>query len=180
MDLEVLKAQVEQIRGCTFANLDALCTPKPGISQRITGERVIIFRTKGGSGYENMVKRHLEAAGKDPESFKVGPLPWGERLGDLPIIVHHGKYYLQTIELARGKEDFFLTFSGVAVNPEDFGIKRRYPQPNLPPNAQVRMHTYNIENIERIALMGETLIDPVTSTATKATRTILKIRELYT
>jgi len=176
MDLEILKAQVEQIRGCTFANLDALCSPKPGISQRITGERVIIFRTNGASGYENMMKRHLVAAGKDPDSFKVGPLPWGERLGDLPIITNRGKFYLQTIELAPGKEDFFLTFSGVAVNPEDFGIKRRFPQPFLPPDAQVRMHTYNIENIERITLMGETLVDPVTSTADKATRTILKIK----
>lgn len=176
MDLEILKAQVELISGCTFASLDALCEPAPGVSQRITGERVIIFRTSGVSGYENMVKKHLAQAGKDPDSFKVGPLPWGERVSDLPIIAHKGKYYLQVIQLAPGKEDFFLTFSGIAVSPEDFGIKRRNPQPFLPSDSQVRMRTYNIENIHRITLLGETLVDPVTSTTEKERKTVLKLK----
>lgn len=175
MDINLLKPHVEQIHGATFATLDALCEPTPGVSQLITGERVIIFRTNGASGYEAMVRKHLEQAGKNPDLFVVGPLPWGERVGNLPIITHNGKYYLQTIELAPGKEEFFLTDSKVPVDPKDFRIKRRYPQPFLPPDDQVRMHTYNVENIKRITLLGKTLVENKTAEAI-GTRAILSIK----
>ena len=173
MELPVLITLVEKIHGATFATLDALTSPKTGLMCRITGERVILFRTNGASGYENMVKKHLEAAGKNPDSFRVGSLPWGERMGDLPIITHNDRYYLQTIQLAPGTVEHFLKASGKAVDPSEFGIRERKPQANLPPSAQVLVNTYNIDNIERITLMGETLSNM--STADNQERPILSI-----
>ena len=153
MDIEHLIPLVEKIRGCTFASLDGLTQPKPGVFHRVTGDQVIIFRTSGVSGFENMVKRRLKEAGKNPDSFHVGPLPWGERVADLPIIKCKDKYYLQTILLALGKSEFFI-MPGIEVQPEHYGIK-----PRKPPTEEVQMHTYNIDNITRIRLMGETLVD---------------------
>jgi hypothetical protein len=174
VDLTILKPLVEQIHGCTFATLDALCEPRPGVMERITGERVIIYRTKGSSGYENRVKRALAASGKNPDLFTVGDLPWGTRLNDLPIIEHRGNYYLQTIVLAAGIRTYFLAFSNTPVDPKDFGIRPSRPQLDLSPSDQVIMHTYKIDNIERITLMGETLADTVTADRTR--RAILTIK----
>lgn len=175
MDLNLLMPLVEQIRGCTFASLDALCEPKRGVMQRIIGENVLIFRTDGKSGYEGMVKRRLAEAGKDPDSFSVGPLPWGTRLGNLPIIEHNGKHYLQTILISRGKEEYFLPFTNTIIEPSAFGIKPRFPaNQGLPESSAVIVHTYNINNIERITLKGETLED--TATYSRPNRAILKIK----
>lgn len=175
MDINLLKPLVEQIKGCTFANLDALCEPRPGVMERITGERLILYRTDGASGYEKKVKRALIASGKNPDLFHVGPLPWGTRVGNLPIIEHKGNYYLQAIILAKGTREYFLAFGGQKVNPEDFGIKKHNePQSGLTVDAMVHVRTFKVENIEKIRLMGETLTD--TSVADKATRAILTIK----
>lgn len=172
MDLNLILPMVQKIHGCTFANIDALTEPKPGVSCRTTGERVIIFRTNGASGFEGMVKRKLIAAGKNPDLFKVGPLPWGTRVGDLPIIENHGKHYLQTILLAEGKSEHFLPITGDIVDPKDFGIRPRFPgNQGLPPSDAVIMHTYKLDSIHRLVMFGETLEE--FSTADKPTRAIL-------
>lgn len=171
MKLDILQPLVEQIHGCTFASLDAVCEPCPGVVEKITAERVIIYRTKGGSGYENKVKRALAASGKNPDLFHVGALPWGSRVDDLPIIQHNGNFYLQTIVLAPGLRTYTLFGSGTVIDPKDFGIKKRPPRLDLPPDEQVVMHTYKIDNLERITLMGETLV-----TADSPHRAILSIK----
>ena len=174
MDKDILIPIVEQIHGCTFATLDAITEHVPGIQQLTVGERVIIFRTQGKSGWEGMVKRRLAEAGKDPGTFKVGRLPWGERLGNLPIIIHDGKYYLQTIQLVEGKQQYSLKHSGIIINPKDFGIRPSRGYQGLPPEETVKMHTYDIENIQSITLMGETL--GTSLVADKKKRSVLSLK----
>jgi hypothetical protein len=159
MDRVTLENVLAEVSGCTFASLDAVTTVSPGITHEVIGKRVILFTNKKSSGYDNMVRRRLIEAGKDPDSFSLGDLPWGTRVPNSPLIEHKGKgkVYLQVIELAEGISKYFML--GKEANPHDLGIKRKdhYNQ-GLPPSSQVQVRCYAIENITRIVLMGETLV----------------------
>lgn len=178
MELEIIRELLERVHGATFATLDSETMVRNGVRCVTEGERVIIFRTKGGSGYGNMVNRRLQEAGKSP-SFRVGPLPWGERVDDLPLIQNKGKFYLQTIVLAEGKKEYFVGNTDVRLEPEllsAYGIRPRFiGNQGLPREDQVLMNTYNIENLRRIVLMGEEVFD--TSVVEKGRRSVLKISE---
>lgn len=174
MDKDLLIPLVESIRGCTFATLDALTEPKPGILCRTTRQNVIIYRTSGASGWENRIKKLLSEAGLDPDTFKVGPLPWGTRMGNLPILTHNGKFYLQTIPLAEGKVEYYMMGTGQLVEPSAFGIRPNRGYTGLPKDETVKMKTYNIENITKITLLGKTLAE--TKTAQAKNRSILSIK----
>lgn len=176
-DLDGLKLLLRTINGATFASLDALTEPRPGVLCETKAAKIILFRTKGGSGYENKVRRHLEEVGKDPSDFKVGPLPWGERVEDLPLIHHNGRYYLQCLFLAPGLTRYYLAVSGREVNPLSFGIKPSRPfNQGLPEDKQVFIFTYNIKNITRLALMGKELLDTSVIDRRQGKRAILKLR----
>lgn len=153
MDLGILQNLLDKIQGCTFASLDAICYPKPGIRQEIKGERVILFTNKKCSGYENMVRKGLTEAGKDPDSFVLGKLPWGERVPESPLIIHKGNFYLQTIVLVEGQSIYFV--NNVPTPIEAIGLPARYMHPD--PD-RVTVHTYKLESIKRIALMGHILV----------------------
>ena len=177
MELETLKVLLNRIHGATFATLDTetWATKEKSIRKVSRGERVIIFRTNGGSGYEGMVKRRLEEAGINPDSFKVGPLPWGERVDDLPLISCNGNYYLQCIQTSPGEAFYFLGMTDQRIDdPSAFGVKRRraYNQ-MLSPEREVLVNTYRIDGIQRIAMLGEEVFD--TNVAERSTRSILKI-----
>lgn len=153
MDFNILQNLLDKISGCSFASIDAVCFPKPNIRLEIQGERVIMFTNKTCSGYENMVRRGLQEAGKDPDSFVLGKLPWGERVPESPLITHKGSYYLQTIVLAHGSERWFK--DNIEVDVSDLKIAQRYRSPD--PD-KVEVHTYKLESITRIALMGQVLV----------------------
>lgn len=153
MDFNILQNLLDKISGCSFASIDAVCFPKTGVRLEIQGERVIMFTNKTCSGYENMVRRGLMEAGKDPDSFVLGKLPWGERVPESPLITHKGKYYLQTIVLAHGSERWFK--DDIEVDVSDLKIAQRY-RPDDPDKVEV--HTYKLESITRIALMGQILV----------------------
>lgn len=153
MELSELQDTLSRIEGCTFATLDALTEAKSGITRVTTGERVILFTNKRSSGYENMVRRRLQQAGLDPDGFRLGDLPWGERMPETPIIVHKGKYYLQTITLEPGAYEYFL--GRHVVDPMSFGIKPPKTKQGLPPGKEVLVATYALENITRLVLMGQ-------------------------
>lgn len=158
MQLENLLPLLHRIHGATFATLDAETKTK-GLIKKVHGLRVILFRTKGGSGYEAKVKRHLAEVGIDPDGFSVGPLPWGERVGDLPLIHHNESHYLQCIPLNEPEAKYFMPGNIPVHDPSVFGIRRRPINPDLPENKQVHVSCYNVENIKRIALLGEELFD---------------------
>lgn len=165
MDVETLKTLLRQFKGATFASLDATFSPNPGIRCVSRGERVILYRTNGMSGYEAMVKRKLEAAGKNPDLFTVGDLPWGQRVEDLPLIYHHGKHYLQTICLAPGLRRYFsVTGRELSEGAALAGKKRRYAPEG------VYVNTYDIEHIDALRLLGEEL------TADANTRSVLRVK----
>lgn len=157
MELSVILPVVKLIRGATFATLDATTAPAKGIKKVSTGVRVILFNTKGGSGYESMVKRRLAEAGRNPDNFVVGDLPWGERVDGTCILQHHGVLYLQCIVLDAGSNDFFI--GSLRVSPEGLGLREGCQRTNqgLPVGSEVLVATYKLDSITAIRLMGEEL-----------------------
>ena len=160
MERSVLDDLISRIHGCTFANIDATTTPSAGLTKVVTGKRVILFTNKLVSGYEKMVQRRLEEAGKDPKTFHAGDLPWGTRIPETPYIENRGKVYLQTIDLTPGKVEYFML--GEKLTDEEVaGLQfpnRHADNQGLAPSSQVFVSCYLLENIDRIALMGEQLV----------------------
>lgn len=140
------------IQGCTFAALDAETRPVPGVKKITTGERVLLFTNKNCSGYENMVKRRLREAGKNPDNFVLSDLPWGERVKGTPLIEHNGKYYLQCICLDPGQSEYFI--ANRKVDPEYLNLPKKRPNQGLGDNS-VYVHTYALESITRLSVKGE-------------------------
>jgi hypothetical protein len=150
---ELLKA----ISGCTFASLDSRTEPKPGIICITTGERVMLFTNKKSSGYENMVRRRLMEAGKNPDNFVLSDLPWGIRVDDSPIIEHAGRYYLQTVVMEHGESKYYI--GATEIDPAAVGIRPRRTNQGLSLGNEVIVKTFKIESITRITLLGHTFND---------------------
>ena len=159
MDVNTLSNLLYKIKGCSFASIDSRCEPYPKVFIETEGERVILFTNQNCSGYENKVKRSLEEAGKNPDNFSVGSLPWGERVPNTPLIIHKDKYYLQTILLAEGTKRYFIGDEEVSVEsvPRQ-ALPRARPNQGLTAGSEVIVNTYKLESLTRIALMGEVLV----------------------
>jgi hypothetical protein len=153
MELFVLQNLLDKIQGCTFASIDAETEPSKGIHKVTTGIRVILFTNKKSSGYENMVKRRLIEAGKNPDNFVLGDLPWGQRLENSPLIENKGKFYLQCILLTEGTSKYYIGDREISGN--GLGLRGRFPNQGLPPGDEVLVACYNIDSIKRIAVMGK-------------------------
>jgi hypothetical protein len=156
MDVFMLQNLLDKINGCTFANIDSITEPSNGIRKETKGTRVILFTNKKSSGYDNMVRRRLVAAGKNPDRFSLGDLPWGKRLPNSPLIENKGKYYLQCIVLAEGPSKYYI--GEREINPA--GLLRTGQKTNqgLPPGEEVIVACFKLESITRIALMDEVLV----------------------
>jgi hypothetical protein len=155
MERFVLENLLDKINGCTFANIDATTEPSNGIRKETTGIRVILFTNKKSSGYENMVKRRLIEAGKNPDNFVSGDLPWGEQVPNSPLVEHKGKVYLKCVLLSEGQPRYFIGNREVSGN--GLGLRGSWPNQGLPPSDAVKVACYNLEHIKKITLMGETL-----------------------
>lgn len=167
MQPELVLDLINRINGVTFAGLDCVTdvklkggksNPMQGrVTKRCDGNRVMLFTNKKSSGYENMVKRRLEQEGKDPSSFVLGKLAWGERIPESPIIEHKGAYYLQTIFLAAGKSTYFLDGQPIAkediigLDDKDVGSGRQ----GLEDENKVVVRTYKFDSIRCIRLFKE-------------------------
>lgn len=155
MELEALQLLLANVEDASFAIIDSTTSPCKGIRKVTTGTRVILFTNKETNGYEDLVKRRLIEAGKDPRDFVLGDLPFGERLPNSPIIHNRGLYYLQTVILEPGQS------VGYAGNREvdlaDFVTPRRTNQ-GLSKEDEVHVATYRLDHIDRIALVGEVLV----------------------
>lgn len=157
---EALIKMLEAVNGMTFISIDTCVEPimdkmldrAAGIRNphygRVRKEQkdsvVMVFQNKRVNGYENMVKRRLEAEGKDPESFVLSPRRWGERIPNMPLVVHNNEYYLEVIFLRPGPVQYFL--DDQPVN-EDRIIGLRYPEPpeqgGLERKVQLRCFSFN-------------------------------------
>lgn len=169
MDKTVLENLLLEIKGCTFATIDAVTQPAVGYTKTTTGLRVLLFTNKYFSGYEAMLRRRLIAAGKNPDNFSLGDLPWGTRIPETPLIEHKGEIYLQCIELAPGRERITSNITGNEFTAEQLGLKEHHKQIGLSDSDKVIVRCYNIENITRIALLNEEL------TAEAPKRAILRL-----
>lgn len=120
-----IRSILADVNGATFVAINTQTTPQMRktidtdegresnphygrIQKFINGASVMVFQNKTINGYDAMVKRRLEAEGKDPASFELGPRQWGERLKGLPLVEHKGKLYLEVIFLKPGKAHYTL------------------------------------------------------------------------
>jgi hypothetical protein len=154
MDYNTFKVILDRINGCTFATIDSTTEVSTGVWKITKGTRVILFTNKKVSGYEQMVRRRLLEAGRDPNNFVLGDLPFGERVSNTPLIFYRGVYYLQTIVLEPGQ--FTGRIGNREVSLEGLLPNRRTNQ-GLSKEDEVRVATFKLSSIDRIALMGEVL-----------------------
>lgn len=159
MELEALKLVIDNIDGAAFATLDTTTYPIKelvSVYKVTTGTRVLLFTNKDGvSGYGELVKRRLTEAGKDPRDFVLGDLPWGERIPNSPLIVHRGLVYLQAIVLQPGLS---IGYQGNREIDLDGIVPSRRTNQGLSKQDEVVVSTYRIDHIDRISLVGETMI----------------------
>jgi hypothetical protein len=153
MERSVLEALISQIDGCCYATVDAETRPADGIVKVTTGKRVLLFANRDCSGYQELVHRRLLAAGKNPQDFVLQDLPWGERIGNSPLIGHKGKIYLQCVELTPGDSKFYIAVSMKEVDPNDLHLRERRTNQGLGADS-VYVCTYDISHITRVALEG--------------------------
>lgn len=158
MELYQIENLLSAIQGCTFASLSAVTHPVPGMTKVTTGENVILFTNESGSGYERMVKRRLQEAGLDPRSFTVSDLPFGQRIPGTPLIVHKGKYYLQTVLIRPGEIEYTvgtLNPTPISVDVARAMLGGRFNSQGLPEGRRVFVSTYALDNVTEIKLLGE-------------------------
>lgn len=178
---------LSQVDGCTFAALDSLTVPvlyggkknpfQGKIEKRATGHRVMLFSNKYSNGYENKVRRMLEQEGKNPSSFELKPLPWGERIPETPFIHNKGKHYLQCVFLEAGDIEYRATSNiigdwpdgvtsvlwnkGEVISPESIqGLKddESYIHQGLEPSDAVIVRTFCLDNIVALRAFNEELV----------------------
>lgn len=180
MQYKELAALLARIEGCTFAALDTVTKPalKGGkanpmqgkVAKHMTGARVMLFTNKNSNAYANKVKRHLEKEGKNPESFKLGKLPWGERVKDTPFIENKGEHYLQVIFLEAGTVTYratsrildgdgnLLYYTGQVIDRESVqGLSERTGSEHQGLENEVIVRTFKIDSIRSIRAFQEEL-----------------------
>lgn len=119
-----LAAAMQSVNGASFISIDTETDPrltggksnphKGHVKKVMTGANVMVFQNKTVSGYNEMVKRRLSKEGKNPDSFKLSPRAWGERIPNTPFIEHNGKYYLEVIFLGSGDVHYELDGADIA------------------------------------------------------------------
>jgi hypothetical protein len=171
MRQDVIESILAPINGATFATLDTQteqplrggkANPHQGrIVKRCLGNRVMLFTNKKSSGYDNMVKRRLEQAGLDPDSFECGPLPWGQRVPNSPFIEHRGKRYLQVIFQEAGDVKYFYRRQDGEYFPiekddiQGLPLNSGSEHQGLEPSKQVICRTYALDSILAIRAFND-------------------------
>ena len=118
MKLETAQAAFDTLEGGTFVGMDTVTDVKltggkknaqqGRVTKRMTGAQVMCFTNSKTNAYDAMVRRRLEAEGKDPDSFELGPRAWGQRIVGTPFVEHNGKHYLEVIFLKSGSVQYLL------------------------------------------------------------------------
>lgn len=179
-------ALLSRVDGTSFAAIDTVTVPvltggkknpfQGKLEKHCKGHRVMLFSNKHSSGYENKVRRALIAEGKNPDSFELGALPWGERIPESPFIQHKGKHYLQCVFLESGDVEYRATDT-IPIGTYDLGpvvIWRQgdiipkevisglkddesYIHQGLEPNDAVIVRTFCLDNIVALRAFKEEL-----------------------
>jgi len=154
-----------QLNGCAIGSITAVTNVvlKGGKKNPMQGEitkvaknaNVMFFCNSKSNGYQNMVKRRLEAEGKAPESFKLSKRVWGERIADTPFVTHKGQLYVEVIFLRAPSKVEYMR-AGLPIAKEDIeGLpvdKQEGKQGGLEDKVIIR--TYKLSSLREIK-MGE-------------------------
>lgn len=163
-----LKPIFENVTGASFIGIDTETVPvlKGGkgnpmqghVTKRMTGASVMVFQNKKSSSYEAMVQRRLLKEGKKA-TFEVQPRVWGERLPNLPIVVHKGAQYLEVIFLKCGHIQYL--YQGKPI--DKFAVqgledKEESEQGGL--DDKVIIRSYKAESLRSVRIDGVEYVNP--------------------
>jgi hypothetical protein len=164
----LLNPEISGINGASFIGIDTTTIQKlkggkknpmqNRVEKHSVGNSVMVFQNKNSNGYENMIKRRLEAEGKNPESFSVGSRVWGERVEGTPLVEHKGENYLEVIFLKAGKSSYTLDSKPIKKDLIE-GLdtdKKEGSQGEL--NNKVIIRTFKLKSISRITINKQTYI----------------------
>jgi hypothetical protein len=164
MDFQTANEAFKSLAGGTFVGMDTLTSvtltggkknPQQGrVTKRMTGATVMCFSNTNGSAYDAMVKRRLEAEGKDPATFELSPRAWGNRIVGTPFVEHKGAHYLEVIFLRAGAVQYLLDGKEVDISEID-GLpeKREGEQGGL--ENQVVIRTFAMDSITALRADGK-------------------------
>jgi hypothetical protein len=163
----LLNPEVSGINGASFIGLDTITTPKLSggkgnsmqgrVQKCAVGNSVMVFQNKNSNAYEGMVRRRLEAEGKNPDSFSLSEKTWGTRIAGTPMVEHKGEYYLEVIFLKAGETSFLLDGRPIKKEfIEGLDTKEEGTQGGL--DNKVIIRTFKAESISRITINKEVYI----------------------
>lgn len=153
MNIEQISTLVHGLPPHAFATLDAVTFPSTGVRKETKGEQVLLFSGgTGDGGYSEVVRKRLRRLGKDPDDFVVQPLPWGERIIGTPLLTNKGKFYLQTVTLVEGESKYFVGLTDTELSAKMFDKPRAFNGQGLPPEKQVKVRAYALDNIKRLVI----------------------------
>lgn len=164
MDFQTANEAFKSLAGGTFVGMDTLTSvtltggkknPQQGrVTKRMTGATVMCFSNTNGSAYDAMVKRRLEAEGKDPATFELSPRAWGTRIAGTPFVEHKGAYYLEVIFLRAGAVQYLLDGKEVDISEiEGLPEKREGEQGGLENKVVIR--TFALDSIVALRADGK-------------------------
>lgn len=172
----IYELMMEKVNGTTFVGIDTEVKVKvrkthpddrkmanphyERVAKVSKNSRVMVFQNKHVSGYGAMVQRRLEAEGKDPASFELGPRAWGTRIPNTPFVEHKGKYYLEVIFLGANEPEYYYNGRQITKG-EIIGLQGdSYSEGNQGGlENKVIIRTYAVENITRLTISKETYND---------------------
>ena len=165
MKLETAQAAFDTLEGGTFVGMDTVTDVKltggkknaqqGRVTKRMTGAQVMCFTNSKTNAYDAMVRRRLEAEGKDPDSFELGPRAWGQRIVGTPFVEHNGKHYLEVIFLKSGAVQYLLDGQPVDETAIE-GLPDRKEGEQAGLENKVVIRTFALDSIVELRAAGQT------------------------
>jgi hypothetical protein len=165
MKLATAQAAFDTLEGGTFVGMDTLVDVKltggkknaqqGRVTKQMIGATVMCFTNSKTNAYDAMVRRRLEAEGKDPESFELGQRAWGTRITGTPFVEHNGKHYLEVIFMKSGSVQYML--DGKAVDSSAIeGLPDRKEGEQSGLENKVVIRTFALDSIVELRAAGQT------------------------
>lgn len=124
------------------------------VKKVVSGSQCQMFQNKYLNGYEEMVRRRLNAEGKNGTDFQLGSRAWGSRIEGLPLVEHKGKYYLELIYQNSGNVQYLLDGEPIAKEEiEGLDDKPEGAQGGL--SDKVIIRTIALENVRGLRYGGQ-------------------------
>lgn len=165
MKLETAQAAFDTLEGGTFVGMDTVTDVKltggkknaqqGRVTKQMTGAQVMCFTNSKTNAYDAMVRRRLEAEGKDPDSFELGPRAWGQRIVGTPFVEHNGKHYLEVIFLKSGAVQYLLDGQPVDETAIE-GLPDRKEGEQAGLENKVVIRTFALDSIVELRAAGQT------------------------